>query len=650
MAETIRTAAAQLARLGDGAAAHSTNREMIRDIVVSVPSMVGVLSVKEPRFGAVGDGVTDDTTAIQAAITAAQTIASTVFIPDGTYKVSSSLLVAPSTGVSIRGAGRGSILVPTAFAGKVISVQTGSAFPENTTVLKDFVIRAAAITVGQIGVGCTTNSFNGVRMERVYAYKMDVGFHLRTAQFCSFIGLSATQCTVGLKVDQDSSAGGGNNNTFLDCWFSYNVVGVFFYGNSIYPMHSNEFINLTTHANTVCAVHVNTASSFAISNWAPEANGTGAASVVVDGVTVQNATLHAEAVSILLQLYGHTTATQAIVANNNSQVTIDGGHSATMRAICDATSWVSYTDTVFKHYSSGVGGKEMYALRPPTFAPSGNQSSFISEPRLLETRSFPNEACGDVGRTQAGGGTSAVTSYVTDPLLGSVLQSTYADGTKTLILPTKDASYTTIGTRVVAMFLAQSSDSAALWNFDFAQSTANISAVPLEAGKWYRVVMTGAMTATPRGARVSISANNAAAFAATLRTARMHAFTVSDPRTTAVAIREGVFNANLQPDGVSADNGDADLTLSHFTSMTTQRFATTLTANRTVTLPTYGSAVQGNPTRAHYRIVRSGLGAFTLNVGGLKTIPSATAAFVDVEYQGVGGGGGTWILAGYGTL
>ena len=39
-------------------------------------------------YGAVGDGVTDDTTAIQAAINAATTAGGTVFFPKGTYKVS----------------------------------------------------------------------------------------------------------------------------------------------------------------------------------------------------------------------------------------------------------------------------------------------------------------------------------------------------------------------------------------------------------------------------------------------------------------------------------------------------------------------------------------------------------------------------------
>ena len=91
---------------------------------------------------------------------------------------------------------------------------------------------------------------------------------------------------------------------------------------------------------------------------------------------------------------------------------------------------------------------------------------------------------------------------------------------------------------------------------------------------------------------------------------------------------------------VSADNGDADVTLQADTAARWQRFATTLTANRTVTLSTT-NAIRGDT----FRVIRTGLGNFTLNVGGLKTIPSATAAFVDVVFTGA-----AWVLAGYGAL
>ena len=89
---------------------------------------------------------------------------------------------------------------------------------------------------------------------------------------------------------------------------------------------------------------------------------------------------------------------------------------------------------------------------------------------------------------------------------------------------------------------------------------------------------------------------------------------------------------------VSGDRGDTSLTLNAGTDVVIQRFATILTANRTVTL---GTGANGS----WFRVVRTALGAFTLDVGGLKTIPNSTAAFVDVAHDG-----SVWRLTAYGVL
>lgn len=69
-------------------------------------------SVRE--YGASGNGVTDDTVAIQAAITAAQNAGGgIVFLPTGTYVVSASLLITADN-IQVIGAGWGAVLAPTA--------------------------------------------------------------------------------------------------------------------------------------------------------------------------------------------------------------------------------------------------------------------------------------------------------------------------------------------------------------------------------------------------------------------------------------------------------------------------------------------------------------------------------------------------------
>ena len=92
------------------------------------------------EYGAVGDGVTDDTVAIQAAITAAYTAGGgQVFIPAGTYLLSASLIL--RKGVSIRGVYPG--ITPdstdvwdngwTVSTGTVITYPTGIVFAQDPT-------------------------------------------------------------------------------------------------------------------------------------------------------------------------------------------------------------------------------------------------------------------------------------------------------------------------------------------------------------------------------------------------------------------------------------------------------------------------------------------------------------------------------------
>lgn len=80
-----------------------------------------VANVKSPTYGAVGNGVADDTAAIQAAINAAITAGSAVsttregilpvYLPRGTYKITAPLTVTSVQGFQLTGAGFGSQIV-----------------------------------------------------------------------------------------------------------------------------------------------------------------------------------------------------------------------------------------------------------------------------------------------------------------------------------------------------------------------------------------------------------------------------------------------------------------------------------------------------------------------------------------------------------
>jgi hypothetical protein len=109
----------------------------------------------------------------------------------------------------------------------------------------------------------------------------------------------------------------------------------------------------------------------------------------------------------------------------------------------------------------------------------------------------------------------------------------------------------------------------------------------------------------------------------------------SDNATT--FINGDVFYNVPQQNLISANNADASITINPDTNAGTQRFASTLTANRTVTLA-------GGWKGAKFRIARSAptAGAFTLAVGSLATISANSRGFVDVEHNG-----SSWVLTGF---
>lgn len=91
----------------------------------------------------------------------------------------------------------------------------------------------------------------------------------------------------------------------------------------------------------------------------------------------------------------------------------------------------------------------------------------------------------------------------------------------------------------------------------------------------------------------------------------------------------------------SADRGDNSITIAVGTDAVTQRFATTLTANRTVTFST-SNAVNGDK----FRITRTGGGAFNLGTTGTFNNKSLTQnQWADYEFSGSG-----WYLTGFGSL
>ena len=114
-----------------------------------------IVSVKD--FGAVGDGTTDDTLAIQAAINYAATqivvstdypqVTASVFLPAGTYKIASGNTLRMKPGVILRGTGRSATIIQHG-GGSVACIDTDSTSTAQTNI--------SIMDLSIIGAGATT--------------------------------------------------------------------------------------------------------------------------------------------------------------------------------------------------------------------------------------------------------------------------------------------------------------------------------------------------------------------------------------------------------------------------------------------------------------------------------------------------------------
>jgi len=132
--------------------------------------LIDVINVKNATYGAAGNGTTDDTTEIQAAIAAAAgTSLGIVYFPPGTYLVSSTLnLQSGSTDydhVTLLGAGRTKSIIKSTVAGNIIFADGASDNLRSGIVIKGLQIQ-----------GDGTNTTNGIRIEyaTTHSYIEDV--------------------------------------------------------------------------------------------------------------------------------------------------------------------------------------------------------------------------------------------------------------------------------------------------------------------------------------------------------------------------------------------------------------------------------------------------------------------------------------------
>jgi hypothetical protein len=161
------------------------------------------VSVKD--FGAVGDGVANDTAAIQAAVTANP--GKLILIPSGTYKITNTILVAVSGSdaacVRIVGSGSTQTIINNQFAGPAFKFDSGAgAIFAYDVALENLQITSVGSVAGSIGVqldGCRFARISNVRITSMASHGI-YGF--------STIGDLTDTAQIEVKQTEISSCGG----------------------------------------------------------------------------------------------------------------------------------------------------------------------------------------------------------------------------------------------------------------------------------------------------------------------------------------------------------------------------------------------------------------------------------------------------------
>ena len=224
-------------------------------------ALARIVSVKD--FGAVGDGITDDTQAIQDAIESGEL---SIYIPAGTYKITAPLNVPTqqgSTAIHIHGAGKQQSILQASGTFKTI-INIGDNVDQTIRGrYENFCVSGTGATVqhGIYGARVEEHTFFGIWAKGFTVAAISTGY----GYVNNFIDCECSYNTGnGLELNVDLGLGGGNNA----CWIS----GCLLFSNDGWGLKATSGYGIwvdgcTIEANKVGGIYFRGISGFRISSY-----------------------------------------------------------------------------------------------------------------------------------------------------------------------------------------------------------------------------------------------------------------------------------------------------------------------------------------------------------------------------------------------
>lgn len=379
-----------------------------------MPYLVGYVTPQD--YGAVGDGVNDDTTEIQAALDAANVNGSTVFFPPGIYLISASLVV-NNSGTIIMGSGWGSQI---RYDGSVVTAGAVNA-PAATKRVFIRDIRISQTNTSHLGTGVDASNFvNGV-IERVL---IDGG------------GVSGVAPNIGVQMNASTC----HYNVVRECRINYGgtaAKGVSIIGTS----HSNtvQDCRLVPQGDDVNSSGVYITNTHSTTLIHPDVESGAGNGIFLDtaahGTTIVNA--YCDSNNINLKISTGVIAPTVLGGTYEGGVTANTQDNGAVGSII-MNAWPNSGTSTFSrvNFSAGRAGGNLFTVANTTGAPTSDNVQFSSHSAgdatlgiLVAGDTVDRLAIDSNGQHRWGaGGVSAADVQLTRSVAGTLAQTNPAGG------------------------------------------------------------------------------------------------------------------------------------------------------------------------------------------------------------------------------